>query len=40
MRPFTSRVVIVLVALALGVGAAGPAAAAPEGIMTWGSTSR
>jgi peptide/nickel transport system substrate-binding protein len=36
MRPFTSRVVIVFVALVLGVGAAGPAAAAPEGIMTWG----
>jgi peptide/nickel transport system substrate-binding protein len=36
MRLFTSRVVIVFVALALGVGIAGPAAAAPEGIMTWG----
>jgi peptide/nickel transport system substrate-binding protein len=36
MRPFTSRVVIVLVALALGIGAPGPVAAAPEGTMTWG----
>jgi len=36
MRPFISRVVIVFVALVLGVGAAGPVAAAPEGIMTWG----
>jgi hypothetical protein len=35
MRPFTSRGVIVFVALALGFGAAGPAAAAPEGTMTW-----
>ena len=37
MRSFTSRVVVVFVALVLGVGAAaGPAAAAPEGTMTWG----
>ena len=36
MRSFTLRVVIVFVALVLGVGAAGSAAAAPEGTMTWG----
>src|SRR6058998_536055 len=36
MRSFTSRVVIVFMALVLGGGAAGSAAAAPEGTMTWG----
>jgi len=36
MRSCTSRVVIVFVALVLGLGAAGPAAGAPEGTMTWG----
>ena len=36
MRSCTSRVVIVLVAIVLGFGAAGPAPAAPEGTMTWG----
>jgi peptide/nickel transport system substrate-binding protein len=36
MRSCTSRVVIAFVAIVLGFGAAGPAAAAPEGTMTWG----
>jgi len=36
MRSCTSRVVVIFVALVLGFGAAGPAAAAPEGTMTWG----
>ena len=36
MRSFTSRVVIAFVALVLGLAAAGRAAAAPEGTMTWG----
>lgn len=34
MRSFTSRVVIVLVALVLVLGVAGPATAAPEGAMS------
>jgi len=36
MRPFTSRVLVALLALTLLFGLAGPAAAAPEGTMTWG----
>jgi peptide/nickel transport system substrate-binding protein len=36
MRSFTTRIVIVIAALVLGAGAAGPAAAAPEGTVTWG----
>jgi ABC-type transport system substrate-binding protein len=36
MRSLTSSVVIVFVVLALGFGAAGSAAAEPEGTMTWG----
>jgi peptide/nickel transport system substrate-binding protein len=36
MRPRTSTALIVFVALVLGFGVAGPAAAAPEGTMTWG----
>ena len=36
MSSFTSRVVIVFVTLVLGLGAPVPAAAAPEGTMTWG----
>ena len=36
MRSSTTRVVIVFVAFVLGFGAAGPAAAAPEGTVTWG----
>jgi peptide/nickel transport system substrate-binding protein len=36
MRPFTSRVLVVLLAVVLVLGVARPAAAAPEGTMTWG----
>ncbi|MGH7393125.1 MAG: ABC transporter substrate-binding protein [Candidatus Rokuibacteriota bacterium] len=36
MRSFASRALVILVALVLGAGAAGSAAAAPEGTMTWG----
>jgi peptide/nickel transport system substrate-binding protein len=36
MRPFTPRLVSILLALVVGAGAAGPVAAAPEGTMTWG----
>jgi peptide/nickel transport system substrate-binding protein len=36
MSPFTSRVVVALLSLLLGLGAVGSAAAAPEGTMTWG----
>jgi peptide/nickel transport system substrate-binding protein len=36
MRPFTSRVLVALLAVTLLFGLAGPAAAAPEGTMTWG----
>src|SRR5437667_837619 len=36
MTAFSRRVVIVFVALVLAVAAAGPAAAAPEGTVTWG----
>jgi len=36
MRLSTSRFVLVLLALLVVVGMAGPAAAAPEGTMTWG----
>ncbi len=37
MRPFTRRVIIAILALVLGVGAAaGTTAAAPEGTLTWG----
>src|SRR2546427_6495260 len=36
MRSCTSRIVIAFVAIVLGFSVAGPAAAAPEGTMTWG----
>jgi peptide/nickel transport system substrate-binding protein len=36
MRQVTSRVVVLFAAIALFAGVAGPAAAAPEGTMTWG----
>ena len=35
MRPTTSRIAPVLLALLLVVGVARPAVAAPEGTMTW-----
>jgi peptide/nickel transport system substrate-binding protein len=36
MRPFTSRVLVALLAVTLLFGLAGSAGAAPEGTMTWG----
>src|SRR5713101_2908496 len=36
MRPFVSRILVVLLAVIVLFGAAGSATAAPEGTMTWG----